>query len=241
MIVWKLRRLIIAVLIMPFFLACSSPTSRTGLHAIADGVRVDRALGIVEVDAIVAIEAGVLEAAACMKKTREHESLVVVSALPSVVHTALLLAGFEPGEPGSWRELYLARGAFDRLDLTPPRGALLAIDVRLADGSSRPLSRWIRATDGVRAFPSQPWVFAGSRFARNPKSWNEPGEHFVADYTGQLVGVVTFGDEVIAFDEVLPDQVEFAQPEWEVDTTVIPPSGTPVVLVIRARQNACPQ
>lgn len=220
---------------------CASSSRDVGMTIFAEGVRVDRARGIVEVDAEVAIDVGVLEAAACLNKTREHESVVVVRTMPSVVHAALLFAGFKPGTPGAWHEVHFPSGRFDRLELTPPRGELLAIDVRNSSGQCVPLSRWIRGTDGIRAFPPQPWVFSGSRFAVNPRSWNEPGEHYVADYTGQLIGVVTFGDEVIAFDEVLPDRVEFASPEWEVDSSVIPPPGTAVVLVMRAREADAPQ
>ncbi|MSR40960.1 MAG: hypothetical protein EXS10_03550 [Phycisphaerales bacterium] len=231
----NMLRLYASAIASTLLIGCATAPRHAGLADFAQGLRVDRSAKCVEVDAEIAIDVGVLEAAACLHKTREHESLVVVRALPSALHAAMLLAGFEPGKPGVWSELFLPSRAFDRLELKPPSGALLAIDVRLADGTLVPLSSWIRSTDGARAFPLHPWVFAGSVFAPNPKSWKEPGEHYVADYTGQIIGIVTFGDEVIAFDEVLPDRVAFAEPDWEVDSTKIPPPGTPVILVIRAR------
>lgn len=214
---------------------CVSSSPREALTEIAVGVRVDRMAQQVEVDGTIAIEVGILEAAACMWKTREHESLVVVKALPSAVHAAMLVAGFVPGKPGVWKEAFLESGEFDCLKLMKPQGELLAIDVRLADASVVPLTAWIRSTSGAQKFPEQPWIFAGSVFVTNPKSWKEPGEHYVADLTGQIIGIVTFGDEVIAFDEVLPDRADLATPEWEVDSSRIPAPGTPVTLVIRKR------
>jgi hypothetical protein len=62
-----------------------------------------------------------------------------------------------------------------------------------------------------------------------------PGEHYVADRTGSIVGLVTFGDEVIAYDEVLSDKVDVDAPEWQANTAVMPAPGTRVQLVIRPR------
>ena len=80
----------------------------------------------------------------------------------------------------------------------------------------------------------QPWVFAGSRIRSNTKSMG-PGEHYVADRTGSIVGIVTFGDEVIAYDEVLSDKVDVDAPEWQANTAAMPVPGTRVQLVIRPR------
>jgi hypothetical protein len=63
-----------------------------------------------------------------------------------------------------------------------------------------------------------------------------PGEHYVADRTGSIVGLVTFGDEVIAYDEVLSDKVDVDAPEWQANTPVMPAPGTRVQLVIRPRE-----
>jgi hypothetical protein len=60
-----------------------------------------------------------------------------------------------------------------------------------------------------------------------------PGEHYVADRTGSIVGIVTFGDETIAFDEVLSDQAEVDAPQWQARTERMPAPGTRVELVIR--------
>ncbi len=59
------------------------------------------------------------------------------------------------------------------------------------------------------------------------------GEHYVADYSGSIIGLVTFGDEVIGFSEVIADQAAVQEPEWIVDTDRVPPIGTEVTVVIR--------
>ena len=66
----------------------------------------------------------------------------------------------------------------------------------------------------------------------NPKAMG-PGEHYVADESGSIIGLVTFGDEVIGFSRVLADQDAVQEPEWEVNTAAIPPMGTSVTLVLK--------
>jgi hypothetical protein len=58
------------------------------------------------------------------------------------------------------------------------------------------------------------------------------GKQYVADATGSVIGIVTFGDEVVAFREVLSDKVETDAPEWQAATERMPPPGTRVTLVL---------
>jgi hypothetical protein len=195
-----------------------------------EGVRVTPERGTVEVDAWTCLESGWLEQIACSRGTREHEALVVVQAPASEIHAALLLAGFQPGAPGFW--------SYDdeTVSLTPPHGDPVEILVRLEDASGAvietPIGSWIAGGDERTPFPATPWVFAGSRFALNPE-WMEPGEHYVADMSGSVVGLVTFGDEVVAFSEVLPDEEEVQPPQWRVREGAVPPRGTRVTLILR--------
>lgn len=205
-----------------------------------DGVRVrldeSGGPGSVELDAITVLDVGWLEQVACAVGTREHESLVVPTAEPSQVHAALLLAGFEPGRPGRWwwdEEAMTAR-------LDAPEGDRVRVLVRdPAAGTVVPIADWITSTDG-EPFPDAPWIFGGSvwldeatgeRFAAaGPPDGRDVV--YVADRTGSIVGLVTFGDEVLGALEVVPDQEAVAAPEWMVRTDAVPVPGTPVVLVI---------
>ena len=90
------------------------------------------------------------------------------------------------------------------------------------------------ATSGAihgEPFPESHWVFAGSAFADNPE-WMGPGEHYVADLSGSVIGLVTFGDEVIGFETVMADQEAVEPMQWKVNTDHVPPIGTPVTIVL---------
>ena len=216
------------------FAGCSAPGGASSAAAasrvvtVAPGVEADRAAGEVRVAATVACDRGWLEQAVCRAGTRDHESLLSVEAPPSAIHAALLLLGLEPGAPGSWRE---APGSAEGVERVPPRGPAVELWVRSSKGEV-PLSSWIH--DPVRGtrFDAQPWVFSGSMVRPNTRSMG-PGEHFVADRTGSAVGLVTFGDELVAYREVLPDRVEVSAPQWQARTEVMPPSGEAVLLIVR--------
>lgn len=227
--------------------ACSSPaTPRTAATErppaaapapplpVGSTVSVDRERREVVVDAEVACNRGWLEQAACRAGTREHESLLAIQDPPSTLHACLLLAGAVPGAPGSWKPG--AGGA--SVVRVPPTGSRLELFVRLPSGDL-PISEWIHDPVGGRAFPSQPWVFAGSRMRPNTPSMG-PGEHYVADRTGSIVGIVTFGDETIACDEVRSDKADVDAPQWQARTERMPEPGTRVKLVIRVAGDAPP-
>ncbi len=186
-------------------------------------ISVDRTAGSVRVPGTVALREGWLEQAVCQQGTRDHESLITVSMPPSSIHAALLLAGLQPGRPGHWR--VRDDGS---LELVPPTGEAVLIDVEWIDSAGRtqrgPLSAWI-STNGATA--PDAFVFAGSVMrdrATNP---------YVADQSGSVVGLVTFGDEPIASVAVVPDRTDVAEPSLKAWTERIPPEGTPVTVVIR--------
>ncbi len=193
---------------------------------LAQGIEVDRARGEVRVPASIAVTQGWLEQVVCLTGTRDHEALMTVDCKPSDVHAALLLLGLDAGAPGRWQyNEGLVR-------TNPPTGPPLSILVRFtAQDETREINvlDWIRGADG-RRFPGT-WVFAGSQLAKNPKSLG-PGEHYVADFTGSLIGLVTFGDETIAATAVISDQIEMESANWEAWTDRMPPEGTAVTLVI---------
>lgn len=194
-------------------------------------VRLDPVRGNqVEVQAVTCLEEGWLEQVACMPQTREHESLVVMRVKPSHVHAALILAEFQAGAPGRWTYENKTFGAVD------PTGEKIEIDVRYTDErgvqQEHSVRKWMRSPDDAARQPDQPWVFGGSRFAANPQSMG-PGEHYVADQTGSIIGVVTFGDEVVGYGRVLADQDAVQDPAWEANPDTMPPPGTAVTVILR--------
>lgn len=199
-----------------------------------EDITVHRDTKSVEIRAWVCLDEGFLEQVACSPATREHESLVVIRAKPSEIHAALLLAEFEPGTPGRW----LFHPEQNKVELIPPQGPELNVFIRYEDAQGtvieHPVRKWIRDHETGKAFPDQAWVFGGSAFRPNPEFMG-PGEHYVADMTGSIIGLVTFGDEVIGLKTVISDQAEVHEPQWEVNSDAIPAEGTQVTVILRPR------
>lgn len=175
-----------------------------------------------------------LEAIVCTLDTRPHESLVATEARPSHVHAALLATGLEPGVPGA---VVVEAGALKR---TPPRGP--RVEVRIAyradkgrEALAAPEDWIVNAATGARlghdqGAPPSRWVFAGSRFVTFRGS-----DHYDADGSGVIVGLHTFGAEVIALESVMSPEAALEEPEWIADGNAVPPMGTPVVVRLQAR------
>ena len=203
-----------------------APTRET--IRLAPGIEVDLAHREVRIAAQAALDEGWLEQAVCLAGTREHESLLVIEAPPRLVHAAMLLIGLEPGRPGAW--LLADDGVTVRRE--PPTGDAieLLVEYEAPDGSRRlePLSAWVETADGG-SLPPHPWRFAGSRL----EPTKDGGEIYAADFAGSIVGLVTFGDEVIAFEEVRSDRIEIEAAGFLVRRGAPPPPGTPTTLVVR--------
>ncbi len=218
----------IATVMLLCITGCATPGPPVATVVEIGGITVVPGVGVVRVEAFVCLDAGWLEQIACSPGTREHEALLVIEARPSDLHAALVLAGFEPGAPGRW--------SYDDgvVAVTPPTGDRVEIFVRYQkDGRTiqEPIGAWMVGAQDDRPFPDRAWVFAGSSFAANP-DWMGPGEHYVADVTGSIIGLVTFGDEVIGFERVLADQESVEPTQWRVNTGHLPPIGTPVTIIL---------
>jgi len=227
--------------------AAAAPAAESGLQPFAPGVLVDRAGRLVALDGTVVLTQGFLEQLVCTPSTRVHESLIAIDASPRAVHAALLLAGLEPGSPGRWQDVTDGAGGW-MVDRVRPSGPRVDVSVRWSDplGTTQevPILQWVRRADGAGDSRSAPpagqaavleghLVFSGSRIRPNTPSMGS-GEHYVADLTGSVVGLVTFGDEVIAYDEVIADKVDVDPAAWVAWTERMPPEGTRVEVLIRA-------
>jgi len=201
-------------------------------HALVQlgAITVDRTAGSIRVPGAVAIREGWLEQAVCQQGTRDHESLVTVSMPPSSIHAALLLAGLQPGRPGHWR--VRDDGS---LELVPPTGEAVMVEVEWLDAAGiaqhLPLSAWIK-THGAAAPRS--FVFAGSVMR------DRAAMPYAADQSGSVVGLVTFGDEPVASEAVVPDRADVAEPSLMAWTERMPPEGTAVTIVIRRAASRAP-
>lgn len=189
----------------------------------------------IEIDGVVPIDCHhpdtphiFLEVVACAPDTREHEALVMTRAKPSHIHAALLARNLEAGFPGSW----IWNGPGGRPTYIKPTGDKVEVFLRVTreDGSvdTRPVREWIVDRDTGEMLPDAPFTFAGSRFVDY-----RGAEVYDADFAGNIIGLATFGNEVVAWSEVFNPDSSIDEPRWIANRDVVPPYGTPVTIILR--------
>lgn len=205
------------------------------LREVFPHVRVDTRAKVVEFDAQVVLNAHeeatprvFLEVTACTPDSRAHETLVVTSARPSHVHAALLLLGLTPGTPGSWTWNGSVMTAHE------PKGPNLEVTI-ISGGVSHDPAAWIidvktGKTLRESALPAKGgFVFAGSLFQQAAGG----GERYAADNAGTIIGLTTFGDEVVALAKVYSPESRVQEPTWAMNPALVPAMGTAVVVRLR--------
>ncbi len=189
----------------------------------------------IEIDGVVPIDCHhpdtphvFLEVVACAPDTREHEALVMTRAKPSHIHAALLTRNLAAGSPGSW----IWNGPGSDITYNEPSGDEVEVFLRFEGPGGffdvRPVREWIVDRDSGAMLPDEPFTFAGSRFVQF-----RGAEVYDADYAGNIIGLATFGNEVIAWTEVFSPNSEIDEPRWIANRDVVPPYGTPVTIILR--------
>lgn len=214
------------------------------------GIVIDFEKRCVDLEATVCLDRGLLELVACAKGSKEHESIVAVSAKAVHIHTVLLLLGANNGNPAMRKQV----GEDEKRWVNdPPRGD--PIDVFLVttnkDGTAieRPISDFIVRSservdevDGaVITAPNQTeqredekearlphtFLFAGSRLRDNG-----PGpRQYLADSSGNVISIATFGDEILCLP--FHQTQENGALMWQVKPESLPKAGTKVTLRLR--------
>ena len=204
---------------------------------LAEGLRLNRAKGWIELDGFVPIDVRetdrtgftLIRYLECIVVTptsgKDHEALMVTSVRPSTIHAALLTLGLEPGDPGSI--------AWDGATVisSPASGGSLTITMRTADepAPGSPITEFITHADTGEAFAAPPlpespqWVFAGSLLV---------GDRYVADAEGLVVGLHTFGSELVALVTAISPDSFIEEPRWIAHPERTPPFGTDVIVRI---------
>ena len=95
----------------------------------------------------------------------------------------------------------------------------------VVDGVAHPAASWVARDDGPGRLKGRPWVFAGSRFVDRGQ-----GERYDADGTGVLIGLTTFGSEVLAYPALYAHDSEIEEPVWIADMDATPELNTPVTV-----------
>ena len=179
-------------------------------------IKVDTAKREVRVDCEAVSADYPLEFLAVVTGTNEYEAVVRSEVRPSDLHLALLMVGLKPGEPVRYSEATKA--------WLPPSGPPVDVWFEYAkDGKPRrvPAYRWMRDVHTHRAATAFTWVFTGSRTVDGV---------YAADQTGSLVGVINNENSVLDVGALRGRALEAR--DYERNTDLMPPTGTPVVMVL---------
>lgn len=211
---------------------------------VSDPIWFDRHERQVVMVGVVCQRCAPLELFACVKGSKEHESVVVVDAKPYVMHAGLVAAGAVPGSPVRFVP-----------EFVPASGTEIEITLIWQDENGR--RRRARAQDWVRdvadlywtfegvvanEFDDElnpadqpaawkdmqyPWVFAGSQFVQDDRTGER---YYQADAEGDLICVSNFPGAVL--DVPIRSTDSNAALLFEAFTERIPPLGTPVTLIL---------
>ena len=219
-----------------------SPELRAALEKLKlPGVKINLEEWCVDVESSVCLESGTLELIACIKDSKEHESVVVVEAKPSHIHTALLLIGARAGNPAMRKPIDKEGMRF--VDL-PPRGGAIDVFLVLKDETGKEVEKPISAfltraehysgrpqdDEEEQDFPTHTFLFAGSILHGGE---GEKPRIYVCDRSGNVISISTFGDELLC----LPGIHAHANGAlmWEIKPDSLPKVGTKVTLRLRPK------
>ncbi len=225
-----------------------SPELKAALEKLEmPGVKINIEEWSVDVDASVCEDYGLLEVIACLKDTRDHESVVRTEAKPSHIHTALLLLGAKPGSPAMQQML---EGDPPRFRHIMPSGSPVDVFLVTKDDKGvaieRPVNEFIiRAPDMYDAvgqpvpeenkkkenFPTHTFLFAGSVLL--PPEGDGP-RRYLADTEGNIISISTFGDELLCLPDIHDKSNESLV--WQADSDLL--KAGPVTLRLRPQRPA---
>jgi hypothetical protein len=182
-------------------------------------VWVDPKKGVVLVDGQVSLRRGMLEMFACLRNTKEHESVVTADTQAFLVHTGLIMIGAEPGTPVQFVPEY-----------KPPTGTEIEVTATWWDEQGK--EHTVRSQEWVRDVRTgkelaHPWVFAGSRFYTD----EETGKQYYQAEGGDFICVSNFSTALA--DIPVPSSQSNDALEYEAFTDRIPPLGTRVRLTLK--------
>ncbi len=153
---------------------------------------------------------------------KEHESLVATNAKGSHIHAGLLLLGLEPGTPVRWSTD--EDGSITSHAATGPKVRIEFLWTD-EDGQSHRHApqHWIRHAETHERFPDGDWLFSGSLFVTFGGN-----EVYDADRSGTLIGLTSFGTEVLSWNAPIHHESGIATPVWSANNDTVPPFETEV-------------
>jgi hypothetical protein len=163
---------------------------------------------------------GDMELFACLRRTKEHESIVSVRARAFAVHATLVAIGVKPG-----------RAVRFVPEFSAAEGPEIEVTVAWTDDKGKRQTvraqEWLRHMRTKKAM-EQAWIFAGSGFWTD----NEGQSHYMAD-DGDFICVSNFASAMLDVPIHAPNAN--AALLFEAFHERIPPLGTPVALILSAK------
>ena len=216
------------------------------------GLVVDFEKQCVDLEAKICLDKGLLELIACTRGSKEHESIVAVSAKAMHIHTALLLLGATNGHPAMRKQIGQKEKRWVNV---PPRGDPIGVFLVTTnkDGKTteKPISDFIVRSkgrvdevDGVIVAPKQTtkrrnkkqaslphtFIFAGSQLRDNGAG----PRLYLAESSGNLISIATFGDELLCLPFHQTQKNDALM--WRVKPKSLPKTGTKVTLRLRPKK-----
>ncbi len=207
----------------------------------------------VDLEGTICLDKGLLELIACTKGSKEHESIVALSASALHIHMGLLLLGANNGHPAMRKPVDEKKTRWVNL---PPRGD--SIDVFLVvtnkDGKliEKPISDFIVRSSGrvdevdgtVIVAPDQTEKRGGKEETSLPHTFIFAGSHlrdngpgprqYLADLSGNVISIASFGDELLCLP--FHQTQENGALMWQVKPGALPKVGTKITLRLRLRK-----
>lgn len=192
-------------------------------RALVGEVLVNRKTRRVEVPAEVNMTKGILEYYAVCDEGKLHESILKVNAVPSHIHLALILAGYEPSEYGppepETRQRRLKK-----------KGSLVRLYIKWRPEEIDreqwvPAEAWLYQRETDSPPQSFPYIFEGSVIDQNG---------YLADRFKSVIGLIDDSTVVLSPTTDQGNPYRGDQLGFEVYSSSIPPKGTAVTLVIQA-------
>lgn len=171
-----------------------------------------------------------LELLACTPGTKDHETIMTVTAQPSHIHIGLMLLKLKPGKPrrvfyDEEQEKWLVEDAV---------GSKVAITIVMdKDGKTVeiPANEWVINRETGKVLEGNEWIFAGSRLwkdERDPQS--KP--IYLADMEGTAISLVHFGNDLLVRDNDL-EGGQGGGNAFNLNVKAVPKAGTKVKIRLR--------
>jgi hypothetical protein len=173
----------------------------------------------------VCLREGPLEVFLCRTNTKEHEAVVRTAVDARLVHAALLAAGAKPGSP-----VQFVNPKTGEEEYRPASGDEIRVLVHYRkDGKlhTHPAQEWVLDLKTKKPMGHR-WVFAGSRFVKNPDRPDDP-PYYTAN-NGEVISISNFVDSML--DLPVSVSQDNAELNFNARTEKIPPLLSKVWVIL---------